>query len=65
MTPRRNSFSVSHFIDYLNNLSPDSKEYEDTQGTEHKLPVTPDTLSGVCLLSALIWHRELATREPI
>lgn len=26
-------FFTSHFADYLNNLSPDSKEYEDTQGT--------------------------------
>lgn len=26
-------FHVSFIADYLNNLSPDSKEYEDTQGT--------------------------------
>lgn len=27
------SFSLLPLADYLNNLSPDSKEYEDTQGT--------------------------------
>lgn len=29
-------FSLLPLIDYLNNLSPDSKEYEDTQGTINK-----------------------------
>lgn len=74
--------------DYLNNLSPDSKEYEDTQGTVNMLEeqtavctaATQSKLSFAlrrALLASmcgfvftgnsflLIWHEEMAMREPI
>lgn len=37
LTLWRHSFFSTPLTDYLNNLSPDSKEYEDTQGTVNML----------------------------
>lgn len=79
--------SIPPLTDYLNNLSPDSKEYEDTQGTVNTLQEQATVcratvftlhpahrralLASVCgcmfrkNLFGLIWHVEMAMREPI
>lgn len=59
IVPSSNLFSVSFsFPDYLNNLSPDSKEYEDTQGK-------PADWSSVTFINRIITATCLPTIRPL